>query len=500
MAAADDAPRGLAAAELAAAVAELRAFAGWRVQDALPLAQHDDLLLVLANGAHDRAFLHVAPGGTRARVTTTSRRFAKDDWRRGPAADLLARELAGAELRAVAAAPGERRCELQFATAAGDRRLVVELFGARGLWALLDAEGRSLVQSREVVTAVRSLRPGDRYAPPPATAGAIAEPPGRFPAPVLASIDAHFLAQDRIVDLRDERETLRRAAERQLQKLRAKVDGLRRQLADGERAAELRLQADLMLAYAHGARRGQDRLQVPDPRQDGATIDIPLDPARPVVPQAHALYDKARRLEDGRSIAAQRCAEAELQLAALLPLLAALTADGAAAGGDDAPAALRRQLVAQGALPAAKPPAAARTRPDRPGENFRRFVSAEGYPILVGRNNEQNDRLTMRIARGNDLWLHVGGGRPGSHVVIRLPKGKTASLETLLDAGTLAVHFSKARGEPRIEVIYTHKKHVRKPKGLPAGAVVPAQTRTITVQHDAERLRRLLDSAGGDAE
>jgi predicted ribosome quality control (RQC) complex YloA/Tae2 family protein len=135
---------------------------------------------------------------------------------------------------------------------------------------------------------------------------------------------------------------------------------------------------------------------------------------------------------------------------------------------------------------------------DRPvrGENLRRFVSAEGYDVLVGRDNEQNDRLTLRIANGNDLWLHVGGGRPGSHVVVRLPKGKTASLETLLDAGTLAVHFSKVRGERIVDVVYTQAKHVRKPKGLPAGAVVPGQTKTITVRADAARLQRLLDSAG----
>ena len=110
----------------------------------------------------------------------------------------------------------------------------------------------------------------------------------------------------------------------------------------------------------------------------------------------------------------------------------------------------------------------------------------------------QNDELTMRFANGNDLWLHVGGGRPGSHVVVRLPKQKTASLETLLDAAALAVHYSKARGEPRIDVIYTHRKHVKKPKGLPPGAVVPAQTKTITVLHDAARLGRVLDTAAGE--
>ena len=57
------------------------------------------------------------------------------------------------------------------------------------------------------------------------------------------------------------------------------------------------------------------------------------------------------------------------------------------------------------------------------------------------------------------------------------------------------MHFSKARGEPRIDVVYTLRKHVRKPKGLPTGAVVPAHTKTVTILAEAPRLRRLLDSA-----
>ena len=97
-----------------------------------------------------------------------------------------------------------------------------------------------------------------------------------------------------------------------------------------------------------------------------------------------------------------------------------------------------------------------------------------------------------RAARGNDLWFHVGQGYAGSHVVVRLPRTKTASLETLLDAATLAVHFSKARGNPSCEVIYTQAKHVHKPKGLPPGAVVPSHTKTLHVRGEEARLTRLL--------
>ncbi len=136
---------------------------------------------------------------------------------------------------------------------------------------------------------------------------------------------------------------------------------------------------------------------------------------------------------------------------------------------------------------------------DHKGRPYRQFVSGEGYSILIGRDNQQNDRLSLRVAKGNDLWLHVGAGRAGSHVVVRLPKHKTASLETMLDAGTLAVHFSKARGADRMDVTYTFAKHVRKPKGLPPGKVIPHHVKTITVRLEPDRLTRLLatDAGGG---
>jgi predicted ribosome quality control (RQC) complex YloA/Tae2 family protein len=506
--AAEHAGRGLTAAELQAVVAELQPLVGCRVLDAQTLAvpgQEDDLLLVLqeppspGDDQGRKHVLHVAPGGPRARVTTTARRFAKADFADGPRRHALRHALADAELRHVAAAAGERRCAFRFATAHGDRGLVVELFGARGLWALLDAEGRCAAMSRVVETAVRTLRLGDPYVPPPAGDRAAAEVPPRFAAPVLAAVDAHFTLQDGGAATARELDLLQRAAARALQRATQKVHGLRQQLADPGRAQTLRGEADLMLAYAHTVARGATQMTVPDPDRDGAERTFALDPAVPVHHQAQRRYEQARRLDDGRAIAEQRLRDAEVAAAALAPITAAL----AGPPPPDAPAllALRGALQRLGAMPPPprpKPPA--KEHAAARGEVFRRFVSAEGYPILVGRNNEQNDVLTLRVANGNDLWLHVGGGRAGSHVVVRLPKQKTASLETLLDAATLAVHFSKARGEGRIDVIYTQKKHVRKPKGLPAGAVVPAQTKTVTVVHDEGRLRRLLDGAGGETD
>jgi len=143
-----------------------------------------------------------------------------------------------------------------------------------------------------------------------------------------------------------------------------------------------------------------------------------------------------------------------------------------------------------------KPPDAAsqKLRKLTGGENFRRFRTQEGLDVLVGRDDRQNDRLTTRIARGDDVWMHVGRGYAGSHVLIRVPKGKSASLESLLDGATLAVHFSKVRGAATEEVIYAAARNVRKAKGLPPGKVLATRTRSIRVRLEQDRLQRLLES------
>tara|TARA_R110002094_G_scaffold24792_9_gene36987 strand:- start:30 stop:1553 length:1524 start_codon:yes stop_codon:yes gene_type:complete len=495
------AARGLTAVELGLAIEELRVYCSATVLDAVALhgtGGHDDVMLVLqpsgdAAGSR-KVFVHIALGGPRARITTTARRFGRDARARGPGADLFQRELQDATLEAIEVIDGERRCTLVFATKNGPRRLIVELFGARGLWLLCSDSGEALTMSRAVETAVRTLRRGDTYTPPPPTPEveqtAKAPLPNRFAKPVLDSIDAHFTPLDLDKEHAHIEGTLRLLVERNRKKSEHKVQGMQRQLDNIDRVQQLRSTADLILAYAHSVPRGAKSMEVPSLDGEG-TVTIPLDPSKPVAIQANKLYDKARKQEEGREMTEKRLAVARQEQAELQSIAQLLEKPT-----DANLETVRTRLQALGLIP--KPKTATKQKPGKSRKKtdeavpFRRFASAEGYPIFVGRNNNQNDELTMRYANGNDLWLHVGGGRPGSHVVVRLPKQKTASLETLLDAATLAVYYSKSRGEPRIEVIYTFRKNIKKPKGLPAGAVVPVQTKTVTVLADERRLSRLL--------
>lgn len=118
-----------------------------------------------------------------------------------------------------------------------------------------------------------------------------------------------------------------------------------------------------------------------------------------------------------------------------------------------------------------------------------RFQSS-GFEIIVGRNARENDRLLRKAVRGNDWWLHTRD-YPGGYVFIRNKPGKTIPLDVLLDAGNLALFFSKARASGSADLYYTQVKYLRRAKDGPIGLVLPTQEKNIAVSLDEDRLHRL---------
>jgi predicted ribosome quality control (RQC) complex YloA/Tae2 family protein len=108
------------------------------------------------------------------------------------------------------------------------------------------------------------------------------------------------------------------------------------------------------------------------------------------------------------------------------------------------------------------------------------YVSSDGHTILVGRNNKQNDKLTLKIARKNDIWLHTQK-IPGSHVIIKKQPDKPISDIALLEAAQLAAYHSKARLSAQVPVDYTYVSQVKKPNGAKPGMVIYFQQKTLYV-------------------
>ena len=114
------------------------------------------------------------------------------------------------------------------------------------------------------------------------------------------------------------------------------------------------------------------------------------------------------------------------------------------------------------------------------GRPYRTFV-VDGFEILVGRGEEDNDHLTFDVAEPHDLWLHVGGGTAGSHVIVRNPDNVDVPRPVVEAAAAAAAWYSKARGAPRVEVHYCRAADVSKPRGAPAGLVQLARWKSIKV-------------------
>ena len=112
---------------------------------------------------------------------------------------------------------------------------------------------------------------------------------------------------------------------------------------------------------------------------------------------------------------------------------------------------------------------------------MRRYLSTDGYEVLVGRAARDNDNLTFRVAQPNDLWMHAGD-YPGSHVVVRNPTRKEVPHRTLIEAAQLAGRFSQASDDAKVVVHYTERKFVSKPKRAAPGLVRLSRFKSITVE------------------
>jgi predicted ribosome quality control (RQC) complex YloA/Tae2 family protein len=115
------------------------------------------------------------------------------------------------------------------------------------------------------------------------------------------------------------------------------------------------------------------------------------------------------------------------------------------------------------------------------GRPYRTFV-VETFEVLVGRGEHDNDHLTFDVAEPHDTWLHVGGGTPGSHVVIRNPERVEIPRPVLERAAALAAWYSKARQAAKVDVHYCRASEVSKPRGAPAGLVELSRHKNIRVK------------------
>ena len=269
---------------------------------------------------------------------------------------------------------------------------------------------------------------------------------------------------------------LQKSVQASLSKALLKKKRLSEDLLNAENSDKYRLYGELLTANIHAVRPGSRKATVTN-YYDGSLIDIPLDEKIGASANAQryfkkyskartAIHEKQAQLEENEGdIAYLESVLQALDAADTVPLLEAIRDELESTGY-----VRRRQKVSQRKRKAAKP------------EPYR-YTLSDGTLVLVGRNNIENDYLTLKLASKTDVWMHTKD-IPGSHVIVRLEDGRNVNdlpAEIIYEAASIAAFHSKASGSTNVPVDYVPVRYVRKPNGAKPGMVIFTHNKTVYV-------------------
>lgn len=298
-----------------------------------------------------------------------------------------------------------------------------------------------------------------------------------------ALLDAFYLRRDRAEQQRRRAHDLTKTVKTLRDRLARKLAMQREELKRTEGRDTLRKNAELVTANIYRMKRGDSRVEVEDYYSpDCPRITIDLDPLKTPQQNTAAMYKEYNKLKAAEAHLTVLIADGERQLDYLNSVLAEL--DRAETERDLSD--IRRELVSTGYIRRTK--GAKNERTVKPQAPYR-FVTDDGFEVLVGRSNAQNDELTAKLARRTDLWLHAQRVH-GSHVIVRC-EGEEFPARTLEQAAALAAYYSQGRESGKLPVDYTMVKNVRKPSGALPGKVIYTEYKTVLATPDEELVKRL---------
>jgi predicted ribosome quality control (RQC) complex YloA/Tae2 family protein len=286
-------------------------------------------------------------------------------------------------------------------------------------------------------------------------------------------IDVFYAAAAGPLSLDTLREQVRRNCEGSMGRITAALERLREKEALFTDAGRLKNYGDIVLSNIGAIKPGDSWLEAED---NGTAVRIELDPRASPAACAAKYYEQYRKAKKGLADIRTEITAGEQELKEVTDRLNQLLSE-------TNPLVLAKLLKSDERKSAASP---AKREKKTPGLLFRRG----DWLIVVGRDAAENDELLRRHVKGNDLWLHARDFH-GSYVFIKQRSGKTVPLEILLDAGTLAIFYSKGRNNGEGNLFYTPVKYLRRAKDGPKGLVIPTQEKNLHVKVDETRLRSL---------
>ena len=289
-------------------------------------------------------------------------------------------------------------------------------------------------------------------------------------------LDRFYTQTDRSERMRQKSQTLRKTVTTLHERVLRKLEHQRQEREATLDREQLRRMGDIVTANLHAISRGQTLLRAENFYEaDAPIIEIPLKPDLSPQQNAAKFYKEYAKAKTAEKVLAQQLLQGEQEAEYLATVLDELSR----AESESDLAEIRQELEAGGYVR----PADRRKQPKLPASRPMEFTSSDGYRILVGRNNRQNDQLSMRTARKDDLWLHIQKFH-GTHVIISCA-GVRPPDRTVTEAAMLAAFYSQAKNGQNVPVDVTQVRNLRKPNGAKPGMVVYDHYQTVIVTPDA---------------
>lgn len=263
------------------------------------------------------------------------------------------------------------------------------------------------------------------------------------------------------------------------ERISRRVSNQKQELKECADREKFKVYGDLIMSNLYRLEKGMCEAEVENFYEEGCpSVKIPLDRRYTPTQNAQKYYNEYRKLDTAQKHLEGLISKGEeelLYIDSVFDLLSRATTEGEIIE-------LRSELAEQGYVKAprfkGKPPKAAPPI---------KYISQSGFEILVGRNNKQNDKLTLKDAEKTDLWLHTKNIH-GSHVIVRCG-GKQPDDDTVLFAARLAAFHSKGRNSAQVPVDYTQVRFVKKPAGAKPGMVIFTNNKTVFVNPSELELR-----------
>jgi len=294
-------------------------------------------------------------------------------------------------------------------------------------------------------------------------------------------LKTYYASRNTITRIRQKSVDLRKIVQTALERNRKKYDLQCRQMKDSENRDKFRVYGELINTYGYNLEPGARQLEALN-YYTNKMVTIPLDEHKTPQENSQRYFDKYNKQKRTAEALTSLINETHDEITYLDSVSNAL--DIARSEADLAQ--IKEELIESGYV---------RRKPSKQkGKIVNKplhYLSSDGFHMYVGKNNVQNDWLTFEFAAGNDWWFH-SKGMPGSHVIVKT-NGEELPDRVFEEAGKLAAHYSRGRGNEKVEVDYVEKKHIKKPKGANPGFVVYYTNYSLVINDDISTLKEIQE-------